>query len=146
MNIRYLFAPIFIACGLAGGVLGTMSVTNTALAGPVSIKPSERGAKTYVVQVKKRGRRSRSKRQRKRQRVRIHLPFGPAYIYRDYPYYYSRGFYPTHIGGYVYYPNVPNFGDYSPRYRYRCPKGSRHCASKLKTKKRYRSTKRKRRK
>ena len=29
---------------------------------------------------------------------------GPSYIYYDYPYYYSRGHYPTHIGGYVYYP------------------------------------------
>jgi hypothetical protein len=35
---------------------------------------------------------------------RILLPMGPAYIYYDYPYYYSRGYYPTHIGGYVYYP------------------------------------------
>jgi hypothetical protein len=29
---------------------------------------------------------------------------GPSYIYYDYPYYYARGYYPTHIGGYVYYP------------------------------------------
>ena len=35
---------------------------------------------------------------------RIYLPIGPSYIYYDYPYYYSRGHYPTHIGGYVYYP------------------------------------------
>ena len=35
---------------------------------------------------------------------RIHLPIGPSYVYYDYPYYYSRGYYPTHIGGYVYYP------------------------------------------
>jgi hypothetical protein len=40
----------------------------------------------------------------RRRGVRIHLPLGPAYIYQDYPYYYSRGFYPTHIGGYVYSP------------------------------------------
>jgi hypothetical protein len=37
-------------------------------------------------------------------RVRIHLPMGPSQVYNDYPYYYSRGYYPTHIGGYVYYP------------------------------------------
>ena len=36
--------------------------------------------------------------------VRIRVPVGPGYIYYDYPYYYSRGYYPTHIGGYVYYP------------------------------------------
>ena len=35
---------------------------------------------------------------------RIHLPIGPSSVYYDYPYYYSRGHYPTHIGGYVYYP------------------------------------------
>jgi hypothetical protein len=29
------------------------------------------------------------------------LPIGPGYVYHDYPYYYSRGYYPTHIGGYV---------------------------------------------
>jgi len=36
--------------------------------------------------------------------VRIPLPIGPTSVYQDYPYYYSRGYYPTHIGGYVYYP------------------------------------------
>lgn len=40
----------------------------------------------------------------RRRGVRIPLHLGPAYIYQDYPYYYSRGFYPTHIGGYVYRP------------------------------------------
>jgi hypothetical protein len=35
---------------------------------------------------------------------RIPLPIGPSSVYCDYPYYYSRGHYPTHIGGYVYYP------------------------------------------
>jgi hypothetical protein len=34
----------------------------------------------------------------------IHLPIGPTSVYHDYPYYYSRGYYPTHVGGYVYYP------------------------------------------
>ena len=40
----------------------------------------------------------------KLKRDSIPLPMGPSYIYYDYPYYYSRGHYPTHIGGYVYYP------------------------------------------
>jgi hypothetical protein len=35
---------------------------------------------------------------------RIYLPIGPSYRYYDYPYYYSRGHYPTHIGpGLVYF-------------------------------------------
>jgi hypothetical protein len=46
---------------------------------------------------------------------RIHLPIGPSYIYYDYPYYYSRGHYPTHIGGYVYYPYY--YGSQYTRYR-----------------------------
>jgi hypothetical protein len=45
-----------------------------------------------VVEIKTRGRGSR-----------LYLPIVP-YIAYDYPYYYSRGYYPTHIGGYVYYP------------------------------------------
>jgi hypothetical protein len=43
-------------------------------------------------------------RKRRIRNVRVHLPLGPTSIYYDYPYYYSRGYYPTHIGGYVYYP------------------------------------------
>ena len=38
---------------------------------------------------------------------------GPSYVYYDYPYYYSRGHYPTHIGGYVYYA-LRNY--YYPRF------------------------------
>ena len=41
---------------------------------------------------------------RRRRGVRIALPRGPSHIYNDYPYYYARGYYPRHIGGYVYYP------------------------------------------
>ena len=34
----------------------------------------------------------------------IYLPIAPSYLYYDYPYYYSRGYYPTHIGpGFIYY-------------------------------------------
>jgi hypothetical protein len=35
---------------------------------------------------------------------RIYLPIGPSYRYYDYPYYYSRGHYPTHIEpGFIYF-------------------------------------------
>lgn len=48
--------------------------------------------------------------------TKIRLPVGPSYIYYDYPYYYARGYYPTHIGGYIYYPSY-----YYGRSRYRHP-------------------------
>lgn len=60
---------------------------------------------------------------RVRQRVRIPLPIGPSYIFYDYPYYYSRGYYPTHIGGYVYYPALRR----APLYRARCSGWHRAC-------------------
>jgi hypothetical protein len=44
--------------------------------------------------------------------VTIYLPVGPSSRYYDYSYYYSRGYYPTHIGGYVYY----NPKTYNPDY------------------------------
>jgi hypothetical protein len=47
---------------------------------------------------------------------RIHLPIGPSYVYYDYPYYYSRGYYPTHIRGYVYYPYYYYYRSHYPRY------------------------------
>jgi hypothetical protein len=44
------------------------------------------------------------------------MPIAPSYIYFDYPYYYSRGYYPTHIGpGHIYY-GYP-YSDKRDRYR-----------------------------
>jgi hypothetical protein len=82
------FASALMACVVAVGYLGIAPAANAEAAGPPFLK-SEKS----VVEIKHRGR-----------GPRIHLPIGPAYIYYDYPYYYSRGYYPTHIGGYVYYP------------------------------------------
>ena len=59
--------------------------------------------------------------------ARIHLPIGPSYVYYDYPYYYSRGYYPTHIGGYVYYPYY-YYGSY-PRYGVRCFNWHQRCVA-----------------
>jgi hypothetical protein len=81
-----------MACLLAAGFLGIAAVANDASAGKSIRKPGESG-RNYVLEMQRRGR-----------DPRIHLPIGPSYIYYDYPYYYSRGYYPTHIGGYVYYP------------------------------------------
>ena len=60
---------------------------------------------------------------------RIHLRIGPSYSGYDFPYYYSRGYYPTHIGpGYVYnYPIYDYRTAYSPRYGDRCSKWHRRC-------------------
>jgi hypothetical protein len=82
-----------MACLLAVGFLGMAPVANAESGGQSVVKPGK-GAKSDVIKIKRPGR-----------RVRIHLPVGPAYVYCDYPYYYSRGHYPTHIGGYVYYPH-----------------------------------------
>jgi len=108
MSSRNLFASILMACLLAVGFLGIAPVANDASAGKSIRKPGESG-RNYVLEMKRRGR-----------GPRIQLPIGPSYIYYDYPYYYSRGYYPTHIGGYVYYPYY-----YYSRSYYRGPGSAR---------------------
>lgn len=71
-------------------------------------------ARSFVLENRHRVRRPRARRGR--------LPLGPSYVYYDYPYYYSRGYYPRHIGGYVYYYHVR-----APRGR--CPRGNTSCAN-----------------
>ena len=80
-----------MACLLALGFLGVAPVAKAASGGQPVLKPGK-SVRSNVITIKPRG-------------VRIHLPVGPGYVYCDYPYYYSRGHYPTHIGGYVYYPH-----------------------------------------
>jgi hypothetical protein len=92
MSSRTLFASILTACLLAVGFLGIPPVPHAEAGGQSSLKP-DKSARNHVIHIKRRGR-----------GTRIHLPIGPASVYYDYPYYYSRGYYPTHIGGYVYYP------------------------------------------
>lgn len=107
---------LLMSTALVAGLLWFASVANTLPAAPVTLKPDQ-NAKSYVVKIKR----------RRKRRVRIRLPRGPAYIYHDYPYYYARGFYPKHIGGYIYYPHVPI---YYRTYRDRCAKQGRRCAVK----------------
>jgi hypothetical protein len=92
MSSRNLFASILTACLLASGFLGITPVAATDVGGPSYVKPGK-SARSDVIKIRRYNR-----------GVRIHLPVGPASVYCDYPYYYSRGHYPTHIGGYVYYP------------------------------------------
>jgi hypothetical protein len=91
MGSRDVLASSLMACLLAVVFFGVTPAAS-ADAGEKSVRKPGKG-KNFVIDIKRpvRG-------------PRIHLPIGPAYVYYDYPYYYSRGYYPRHIGGYVYYP------------------------------------------
>jgi hypothetical protein len=81
-----------MACLLAVGFLGVAPVAN-AESGGQSVLKSGKISKHDVVQTNNRDR-----------GPRIYLPIGPSYRYYDYPYYYSPGYYPTHIApGFVYF-------------------------------------------
>jgi hypothetical protein len=89
MSSRNLLASILMACLLAVGFPGIAPVANAKSGGQSVLKPG----KSVRITIRPRAR-----------GPRILLPIGPGSVYCDYPYYYSRGHYPTHIGGYVYYP------------------------------------------
>jgi hypothetical protein len=93
MSNPNLFASIAMACLLAFGFLSIAQVANAADSGERSYMKAAKSGRSHVITVKPR-----------RYGPRIYLPIGPGSVYCDYPYYYSRGHYPTHIGGYVYYP------------------------------------------
>ena len=94
MSSRNLFASILLACLLAGGFLDIAPAADAESGGRPFVKPGK-SVRSNVITIRPRG-------------PRIHLPVGPGSVYCDYPYYYSRGHYPTHIGGYVYYPSYYN--------------------------------------
>jgi hypothetical protein len=91
MNNRKSFASILMACLLAVGFLGIAPAAAADSDGRTHVKPDKIVKSRVTVRPRARG-------------PRIPLPIGPSSVYCDYPYYYSRGHYPTHIGGYVYYP------------------------------------------
>jgi hypothetical protein len=94
MSNRNSFASMLMACLLAVGFLGIAPAANAADSDRrLYLKPGK-SVRSNVITVKPR-----------RYGTRILLPIGPGQVYCDYPYYYSRGHYPTHIGGYVYYPH-----------------------------------------
>lgn len=94
MSSRSLFASILMPCLLAVGLLGIAPVANAADSDGRSYLKPGKSVRSHAITIKPR-----------RYGPRIHLPIGPSQVYCDYPYYYSRGHYPTHIGGYVYYPH-----------------------------------------
>ena len=91
-----LFASTLMAGVLAVGFLGVTPVAATDINRPRYVKPGKI-VKGDVIKARRYYRDNRG--------VRIHLPVGAASVYCEYPYLYSRGHYPTHIGGYVYYPH-----------------------------------------
>jgi hypothetical protein len=111
---RNSFASASLACLLAVGFLGIASGAGAAPVWQPGAKPGD-GARSSVVDI----------RHRRRGRP-LYLPIGPSYLAYDYPYYYSRGFYPKHIGaGYVYY-GYP-YAYYRKIYRSRCSYQRRRC-------------------
>jgi len=93
MSSRKSFASILMACLLAVGFLAMAPAANAADAGERNYLKAKKSVRNQVITVRPRA-----------HGPRIPLPIGPGSVYCDYPYYYSRGHYPTHIGGYVYYP------------------------------------------
>lgn len=117
MHRRSKFASILKPC-LAVALLCGHLIVDASWAGQSSPELSA-GARTYVLRSKS----ARSfvlKRKRRARGPHIYLPIGPAYTYYDYPYYYSRGYYPRHIVHYVYYPY-----DYRPRRHHRSSRARR---------------------
>jgi hypothetical protein len=86
------------------GFLCTTPAANAASSGR-SVWKHDKSARAYELRSKRRVR-----------STKIRLPVGPSYIYYDYPYYYARGYYPTHIGGYIY--DYPSYSFYPRYYRY----------------------------
>ena len=108
MSSRNLFASILIACVLAIGLGGPVPVASAASAGQPFLKLGE-SATNNVIEIRDRGRSGWP-----------NLPIAPSYRAYDWPYYFRRGHYPTHIGpGYVYY-GYPYTYRGSYRYGARC--------------------------
>jgi BA14K-like protein len=104
MSSRNLFASMLMACLAAIGLGGFAPVAHAASAGQSFQKPGE-GIRNNVIEIRYRGR-----------GPRMYLPIGPSYLYYDYPYYYSRGYYPTHIGPHYIYYGYPYSYDYGRGY------------------------------
>jgi hypothetical protein len=94
-----------MTCLLTVGLGGLSPVANAASAGQSFLKPGE-SARINVIEIK--------------HRAWPNLPIAPSHLAYDWPYYYNRGYYPTHIGpGYVYY-GYPYHYRSSYRYGGRC--------------------------
>lgn len=100
MNSRTLFATLLMTCLLAAGFLGVAPIADAAPVGQSLPKPGE-SASHYVMKVDDHG-----------YGPMIYPPsIGPGWAYQEAPYYFSRGYYPTHIGRYFYYGYPRGEGD-----------------------------------
>ena len=100
MSSRHLLASVLTACLLAIGFFGIAQTANAEGIGRAAKTGKIAGSKS--IEAKRHFYRFRHYHS-----VKVHLPLGPSSVFYDYPYYYSRGHYPTHIGGYVYY--IPRY-------------------------------------
>ena len=104
--------------------LGHFSATHRAVAAPSGQLFSGPGksAGNLMIEVKKAGRAVE----------RSVPPIAPSYSYYDYPYYYSRGHYPTHIRpGFIYF-GIPYLGHTYSQYSQqgvRCTTRHRRCVA-----------------
>ena len=120
MSCRNSFASILPACLLAATFLGYAPVANAAPAGPSALSAGKVSEKS-AIEVKDRGRVPRT-----------YVPIAPSYRYYDYPYYYSRGYYPIHIRpGFIYYgyPYASYRSLYLQRYSGKCSNWHLRCVA-----------------
>lgn len=120
MMSRSPFIFAIVALLSATGLSGTVPGTQSAPAGAFLSDPGK-SAGGGVIEIRAR---SRSE--------RLYPPIAPSYLYYDYPYYYRRGHYPTHVGpGFIYYgrPYSPYVRNPYRRYGGRCSANwQRRCA------------------
>jgi hypothetical protein len=113
-------SSILMACLLAATFLGIAPIANAAPAGS-SFLSAGKGPAKNAIEVKDGGRVPRT-----------YVPIAPSYRYYDYPYYYSRGYYPIHIRpGFIYYgyPYASYRSLYDRRYGGRCSYLHRRCVA-----------------
>jgi hypothetical protein len=86
------FASVLLACALAAAFLGIVPGAHAVPAGSLILHAGKTLDRS-VIAINDRGRVPRT-----------YVPIAPSYRYYDYPYYYSRGYYPLHIRpGFIYY-------------------------------------------
>jgi hypothetical protein len=117
---KRMLLVLLVAGALGVGALVFAPIADAASQGSSASRRGE-GARPFVLE-----RRVRPPRRRARA-PRILQPMGPAYVYYDYPYYYSRGHYPTHIARYVYVPYHSR--QYARAHRSSCAERRRNCHS-----------------
>lgn len=125
--MAHSIAVLLIVGAFAVAIVGTASIVEAASGKKSKMKHGGDQSRAFVLE----GKRQRRRPIRRRSRAPvIAQPIGPSYVYYDYPYYYSRGHYPTHIAQYVYY--FPRASHPRQRSRYigrrsRCARRSGRC-------------------